>query len=93
MIFRHPKVVEHLIRNRIVATMRNYKYEANRKVLIKTPKGVFRGRIVDVVPNTPENRAKLYRISGFNSPDEWLAEALKLHRCFPKYIVVVQIVP
>jgi len=92
MIFRHPKAVEQLLKNGVVATMRNYRYEVNRRVLIRTPRGVFYGRIIGVVPNTAENRQKLYRISGFDSPDEWLAEAAKLHKRIPRYIVVVQIV-
>jgi len=91
MIFRHPKAVQQLLKNGVVATMRSYKYEANRKVLIKTPEGVFYGVIIDVAPNTPENRAKFYRLSGFDSPDEWLLEAVKLHKRIPRYIVIVQI--
>jgi len=91
MIFRHHKAVEQLLKNRVVATMRNYRYGVNRKVLIKTPKGMFYGMIIDVIPNTPENRLRFYRISGFDNPDEWLAEAIKLHKRIPRYIVIVQI--
>lgn len=90
MIFRHPKAVEQLLKNRVVATMRNYKYEVGRRVLIKTHRGVFYGRIIDVVPNTPENILKFYKISGFGTPEEWLMEAIKLHGRLPKYIVIVQ---
>jgi len=91
VIFRHPKVVGFLLKHGIVATMRTYRYRQGQIVVIKTDRGTFRGRIVDVVPNTLENRMKLYKISGFDSPDEWLAEATKLHKRIPRYIVVVRI--
>jgi len=81
VIFRHPKVVDFLLKNGIMATMRNYKYEVNRRVLIRTPKGVFYGSIIDVVPNTPENRLRFYRISCFDNPDEWLLEAEMVQFC------------
>jgi len=91
VIFRHSKVVDFLLKNGIVATMRNYKYEMKRRVVIRTPKGVFYGRIIDVVPNTSENRLRFYKISGFRTPEEWLTEAIELHGRLPRYIVVVQI--
>jgi len=85
-------VIDSLLKNGIVATMRTWKYKPGQIVVIRTDRGTFRGRIVDVVPNTLENRMKLYRISGFDSADEWLMEAVKLHKKIPSYIVVVQIV-
>jgi len=72
--------------------MRNCRYEVGRRVLIRTPKGVFYGRIINVVPNTSENRLKFYKISGFGTPEEWLMEAIKLHGRLPRYIVIVQII-
>jgi len=91
VIFRHPKVVDFLLKNGRVATMRTWKYKPGQIVVIKTDSGTFRGRIVDVVPNTPENRLKFYKMSGFDNVDEWLMEAIKLHKRIPRYIVVVQI--
>jgi len=49
-----------------------------------------KAKIVDVVLNTPENRLRFYRMGGFDSLDEWLMEAIKLHKKIPRYIVVVQ---
>jgi len=79
------------LKHGIVATMRTWKYKPGQIVVIKTDRGAFKGKVVDVVPNTAENRQKLYRISGFDSPNEWLMEAIKLHKKIPRYIVVVQI--
>ena len=61
MIFKYPKAVKHLFNNGIVATMRTYRYKPNQRVFIKTTHRTFRGRIVDVAPNTLENRLKFYR--------------------------------
>jgi len=92
VIFRHPKAVQQLFRDKIVATMRTYRYKPGQFVIIKTIYGVFRGKVVDVIPNTLENRVKLYRISGFDDPEKWLMEAIKLHKKIPRYIVVVQMI-
>jgi len=70
--------------------MRTYRYQLGQFVVIKTDRGTLKGKIVDVVLNTPENRLRFYRMGGFDSLDEWLMEAIKLHRKIPRYIVVVQ---
>jgi len=89
VIFRHPRAVEQLLRSGVVATMRSYRYRPGQVVRVRTPQGVFRGVVMAVYPNTPENRLELYALSGFNSPGEWLAEAIGLHGGIPRYIVVV----
>jgi len=91
MIFRHPRAVEQLVRFGVVATMRTYRYRPGQGVLIRIPGRVLRGRVAGVMPNTPENRLKYYMLSGFDSPDLWLAEALKLHSRIPDWIVIVEV--
>jgi len=91
VIFRHPKALRQLITSGIVATMRSFRYKKGQSVVIKTESGKLKGRIIEVVPNTPENRIKYYKLSGFETPEEWLAEAVKMHKKTPKYIVVVEL--
>ena len=87
MTFKHPKALKQLLEKGIVATMRNYflppltKVKANNK---------YDCIVLGSTTATEENIKKLHDISGFGSPEEWLKEAIKIHRGkTPKYIIVV----
>ena len=92
MKFDNSRAFNHLVKRGIVATMRAGKfYKRGRVVKItRHNKIVGRGVIIDVVPNTRENRGKYLDISGFDSVEEWEEEARQLYKGrLPDCIVIV----
>jgi len=87
MSFRCRKALRQLLENGVVATMRMYRYEPQTEVLVN---GRYRCRVVDVYEASEDNMEKLVGVSGFDSVEEWLQEAIRLHRGRrPKWILVV----
>jgi len=103
MRFDSDKAFRQLIERGIVATMRmNRKVRIGNRYgdlyvkgmivnIVRNGKRVARGVILDVIPNTPENRARYVSISGFDTVDEWEREAIRLHGRLPNSIVVVRL--
>ena len=92
MKFNSDRAFNQLMSQGIVATIRsNTFYERDMVVRItRHGKMVGRGVIIDVVPNTRENREKYLNISGFRSIEEWEKEAKRLHKGkLPDSIIIV----
>ena len=93
MRFCSQKVLEYLKnpRDKLVATMRNWLYRVNQRIVIKDCNGkrIGYGIVVDVAPTTTEILKKWLKYSGFNSIDEWLAEAKKLSGKTPQYVYLI----
>jgi len=103
MEFRSDKAFKQLIERGIVATMRMQRkvkiggrytdlYIKGMIVIItRNGKRIGKGIILNVVPNTKENREKYVVISGFENIEEWEKEARRLHGRMPNVIVVVRL--
>jgi len=103
MRFDSDKAFSFLMEHGIVATMRvNRKVRIGSRYgdlyvkgmivnIVRNGKRVARGIIVDVAPNTPENRERYLPISGFQTIEEWVQEARRLHGRLPNSIVVVRL--
>lgn len=89
MRFMSGKALKQLLEKGTVATMRNYPYRLGQVVTINNR---FRAVIKEVYDNTPENRQKLFHISGFGSVEEWEKTAVKYHNGrLPKYIFIIRL--
>ena len=99
MRFNEPKALRYLLQNNIVATLRATKYNLGQYIYITIRKQGFTkkigvGQIIDVYKATEENIKKLYHLSGFNSPEEWLEAFRRIYKkrkIEPKYIYVVKL--
>ena len=91
--FESAKAFRQLMERGVVATMRRNGYyrKGMRVWIVRGGKWFGRGLVVDVLPNTEENRLKYFRISGFGSVEEWVSEATKLHGRLPPAIVLVEL--
>jgi len=102
--FDSDKAFSFLMTHGVVATMRMQRrvkignrysdlYVRGMIVAItRSGKIVAKGVILDVVPNTRENREKYVKISGFESVEEWEAEARRMHGGrLPNSIVVIRL--
>ncbi|MEX0569101.1 MAG: hypothetical protein Q6363_008100 [Candidatus Njordarchaeota archaeon] len=94
MRFDSLKPYKQLIEHGVVATMRNYDYYPGQKIVIKSRyhRSNIHAVVQEVVKNNQENREKYLSISGFDSVDEWIQEAKKLHKKWPRLIVIVKLV-
>jgi len=86
MRFKSEPALNQLLKNKVVATMREFDYVAPRNVIINKK---WKGLIVGKFKNTPENRKYLVTISGFDSVNAWVKEAKKLSGKMPRWIYVV----
>jgi len=103
MRFDSEKAFSFLMKNGIVATMRmNRRVRIGNRYsdlyvrgmivwITRNGKKIARGLIVDVLPNTEENRKKYVSISGFESVGEWEKEAMRLYGRIPNAIVIVKL--
>ena len=71
--------------------MRSYRYKIGQVVKVNNK---YRGVILAVLKNNEENRRLLVNCSGFDSVEEWLDTAKKLHRGkIPRFIILLQRIP
>jgi len=103
MRFDSDKAFYFLMKNGIVATMRmNRKVRIGNRYtdlyvrgmivwITSRGKRVARGIIIDVVENNEENRRRYLPISGFETVEEWMEEAKRLHRRMPNSIVIIKL--
>ena len=77
----------------LVATMRNWLYRVNQRVVLRDCNGsvIGYGVVVDVAPATPENIRRWLKYSGFNTVEEWVNEARKLNKGLPQFVYLVYI--
>jgi len=96
MKFCSQKVLEYLKnpRDNLVATMRNWHYKINQRILLKDCNGnlIGYGIIADVAPTNSEILKEWLKYSGFNSINEWVAEARKLSGRTPRFVYLIYIV-
>ena len=97
MIFKSSKALSFLLENGKVATMRDYPYRVNQTVYVKMVEGIDRKTVAKaviekVVLNNTTNRIKYFDISGFSSPEEWLEEAISIHKKIPRYIIILRLI-
>ena len=89
------KAFRQLMREGVLATMRNYPYRVGSVVKVYH-RGRYVGKAVveDVVPVTEPNLRYLVGASGFDTIEEWVEEAKRLNKGrLPKYIVYIILIP
>ena len=98
MIFNSPTVQKYILNGaRLVATIRRKGYYrvGEKRVIVKVGDKRFYGTIVAIAPVTPFSLSEYADYSGFESVEEWIAEAERFHkvRIDPKKfeIVVVEV--
>ena len=94
MIFCSEKVLRYLrTRPSYVATLRTYPYKRGQIVTVRNcnKEIICKAVVADVAEPTKENLSKYLSISGFETVDEWIAEAKKLHRKRPRHLVVLKL--
>jgi len=98
MIFNSSMVQKYILNGaRLVATIRRKGYyKVGKRVIVKVGDKRFYGKVITVAPLTPFSLGEYADYSGFQSVEEWIAEAEKLHkaRIDPNKfeIVVVEVV-
>ena len=82
MIFSSPAVKRYILNGaEIVATIRKAgHYKLDQKVTIKLGDKRLYGKVIAVVPLTPFSLSEYVEYSGFETIEEWLNEAEKLHK-------------
>jgi hypothetical protein len=101
MIFNSPNVQKYILNGAsIVATIRKKKkgyYRVGKRVIVKVGDKRFYGRVLAIAPVTPFSLSEYADYSGFESVEEWIAEAERLHKAKidpNKFeIVVVEVLP
>lgn len=88
MRFDNEKALNQLLSKKIVATMRNYKYEPCQVVTVNDE---YKAEVLAVFKNIKAFRKALLKYSGFSSVEEWEEVAVELHRYMPKYIVLLRL--
>ena len=94
MIFNSPKVQKYILSGaRFVATIRKSGYyHIGKWVVIRVGDKWFDGQVIAVEPVTPLTLRHYVRYSGFGSIEEWITEAMKLHKgeIYPdKFMIIV----
>jgi len=81
MIFNSPTVQRYILSGaNVVATIRKSGYyKLGQKVIIKVEDKRFYGKVIAIAPLTLQSLSNYVNFSGFNSVEEWLNEARKLH--------------
>jgi len=94
MKFTHPKVIEYIINNYYkvtplrVATIRHYYYTKGKRIKVYVC-GYGIGDAIVVKTDKLRNAVLYVQYSGFDSVDEWISEASKLHKSKRNLQVVV----
>jgi hypothetical protein len=98
MIFNSPTVQKYIVSGaNIVATIRRKGYyRVGKRVILKVGDKKFYGKVIAIAPLTPFSLSEYADYSGFESVEEWIMEAERLHkaRLDPNKfeIVVVEVV-
>jgi len=82
MIFNSPTVQRYILNGaNIVATIRKSGYYyIGKRVVMKVGDKRFYGKVIAIAPVTPFSLSEYVNYSGFESVEEWIAEAEKLHK-------------
>ena len=81
MIFNSPVVQKYILSGaKVVATIRKSGYyKLGQRIVLKVGDRRFYGKVVAIAPITPFSLSEYVDYSGFQSIEEWVAEAEKLH--------------
>jgi len=81
MIFNSPTVQRYILSGaNVVATIRKSGYyKLGKKVIMRVEDKRFYGKVIAIAPLTLQSLSNYVNFSGFNSVEEWLNEARKLH--------------
>jgi len=82
MIFNSPTVQKYILNGaKLVATVRRKGYyKLGKRVIVKVGVKRFYGKVIAVAPITPFSLSQYVDYSGFESVQEWVAEAKRLHK-------------
>jgi len=82
MIFNSPTVQKHILSGAsVVATIRRKGYyRVGKRVIVKVGDKRFYGKVIAIAPITPFSLSEYADYSGFQSVEEWTAEAERLHK-------------
>ena len=82
MIFNSPTVQRYILSDaRLVATIRRKGYyKVGKRVIAKVGDKRIYGKVIAIAPLTPFSLGQYADYSGFESVEEWTAEAEKLHK-------------
>ena len=82
MIFNSPTVQRYILSNtKLVATIRRKGYyRVGKRVIAKVGDKRFHGKVIATAPITPFSLGQYAEYSGFESVEEWVAEAERLHK-------------
>ncbi len=82
MIFYSPTVQKYILSGaNVVATIRKSGYYyIGKRVVMKVGDKRFYGKVIAIAPLTPFSLSEYADYSGFQSVEEWIAEAERLHK-------------
>jgi len=82
VIFNSPTVQRYILSDaRLVATIRRKGYyKVGKRVIAKVGDKRIYGKVIAIAPLTPFSLGQYADYSGFESVEEWTAEAEKLHK-------------
>ena len=82
MIFNSSTVQKYILNGaKLVATIRKSGYyRLGQRVVMKVGDGRFYGKVITIAPLTPFSLSQYIDYSGFQSVEEWIAEAERLHK-------------
>ena len=82
MIFNSPTVQKYILNGaNVVATIRRKGYyRAGKRVIAKVGDKRFYGKVITIAPLTLFSLSQYADYTGFESVEEWIAEAKKLHK-------------
>ncbi len=82
MIFDSPSVQKHILSGAsVVATIRRKGYyKLGKRVIVKVGDKKFYGKVIAIAPLTPFSLSEYADYSGFQSVEEWIVEAERLHK-------------
>ncbi len=82
MIFNSPVVQKYILSGAsVVSTIRRKGYyKLGKRVTVKVGDKRFHGKVITIAPLTPFSLSEYVDYSGFQSVEEWIAEAERLHK-------------
>ena len=82
MIFNSTTVQKYILNGaKLVATIRRKGYyRLGKRVIVKVGDKRFYGKVIAIAPITPFSLSQYADYSGFESVEDWIAEAERLHK-------------
>jgi hypothetical protein len=82
MIFNSSTVQRYILNNaKLIATIRRKGYyKVGKRIILKVGDKRFYGKVIAIAPITPFSLGEYTCYSGFDSAEEWISEAERLHQ-------------